>query len=72
VQERGEGATVAVQVQSPHSRWMRGDDSLEEHRDHLGQLADAGVDWFVLQPPSGSVEACVDGLARYAELVMRA
>ena len=69
VQERGEGAMVDVQVQSPQSQWLRGDLSVDEHLGHLGELAAAGVNWFVLQPPSGSVEACIEGLERYAETV---
>ena len=66
---RGEAATVDVQVQSPQSEWLRGESAVEEHLDHLDQLAGAGVDWFVIQPPSGSVEACIEGLERYAQTV---
>jgi probable F420-dependent oxidoreductase len=56
---------VTVQVQSPHSAVLRSDGSVEEHRDHLGELAAAGVDAFVVQLPVTSVRAAVEGLDRY-------
>ena len=43
----------------------------EEHRDHLGQLADAGVDSFVLRPPGGSVCDAVEALNQYAETFLK-
>jgi hypothetical protein len=44
---------------TPQAGFMQRPGSAEEHRDHLGQLADAGVDSFVVRPPAplaGSVE----------------
>ncbi|MGH3299888.1 MAG: hypothetical protein ACRDP7_49695, partial [Trebonia sp.] len=44
-----------------------GANSAEEHRDHLGQLAEAGVDHFVLRPPGDSLDHAVEALQQYAE-----
>ncbi|MGH3299689.1 MAG: hypothetical protein ACRDP7_48680, partial [Trebonia sp.] len=44
-----------------------GANSAEEHRDHLGQLAEAGVDHFVLRPPGDSLDQAVEALQQYAE-----
>jgi len=38
----------------------------QQHRDHLGQLAEAGVDSFVLRPPGDSVDHSVEALHQYA------
>jgi len=54
-----------VQVQTPHCDVLRGGPSPEEHRQHLGELAEAGVDSFVVQLPVDSVDAAVEGLERY-------
>ena len=40
--------------------------SVEGHRHHLGELAAAGVDSFVLQLPCASVEGALEGLEKYA------
>ena len=45
--------------------------SAEEHRDHLGQLADAGVDSFVLRPPGDDLDRTVEALHRYAETFLK-
>ena len=45
--------------------------SAEEHRDHLGQLAAAGVDSFVLRPPGDSVGHTVEALHQYAETFLK-
>jgi probable F420-dependent oxidoreductase len=71
VAEQGEQAFLDVQVQSPHSGWLQRGGSMEEHREHLGLLAGAGVTWFVVQPPGDSVDAAVDGVRRYGELLAR-
>jgi probable F420-dependent oxidoreductase len=68
---RGEQTHIDVQVQTPHSGWLQNGGSAEEHRDHLGRLADAGVTWFVVRLPAGSVEAAVEGAHRYGELLAR-
>lgn len=65
----GDGAAVDVQVHSPQSAWLQGEGSQQEHLDHLGALEQAGATWFVVQPPGSSVDAAVEGLERYAQLV---
>ena len=45
--------------------------SAEEHRDHLGHLAEAGVDSFVLRPPGDSLDHTVEALHQYAETFLR-
>src|SRR6202042_1006590 len=45
----GPGSPLTIQVQTPQAGFMQRPGSAEEHRDHLGQLADAGVDSFVLR-----------------------
>jgi probable F420-dependent oxidoreductase len=57
--------TALVQVQTPQCEVLRGGWSVEQHRQHLGELAEAGVDSFVVQLPVDSVEAAVEGLERY-------
>jgi hypothetical protein len=60
-------APLTVQVHTPQAGFMQRPGSAEEHRDHLGQLAEAGVDSFVLRPPGGSLDHAVEALQRYAE-----
>ncbi|CDR17913.1 LLM class F420-dependent oxidoreductase [Streptomyces iranensis] len=67
VEEQGEGTELFIQVQSPQCKYMRNPGSVEEHRDHLGQLEAAGIDSFVLQPSGESVEAVVAGMEQYAD-----
>lgn len=55
-----------VQVQGPQTDILRTAYDAEAHRDHLGELAAAGVDSIVLQLPCASVDEAVDGLERYA------
>jgi alkanesulfonate monooxygenase SsuD/methylene tetrahydromethanopterin reductase-like flavin-dependent oxidoreductase (luciferase family) len=60
---------LIIQVHTPQTVYMQqpGKVSVEEHRDHLGQLAEAGVGWFVLRPPGDTVDAAVEALQQYAE-----
>jgi probable F420-dependent oxidoreductase len=70
--EQGEGTRIQIQVQTPECRYLgRSTGSIEEHRDHLGRLADAGVESFVLQPPGDSVARTVEALHGYAETFVR-
>ena len=64
---QGKDVSIDVQVQTPATRYMHSPGSVEEHRDHLGRLEDAGVTSFVLQPPGGSVEETVEALQSYGE-----
>ncbi len=63
----GDGAALTIQVHTPQAGFIQRCGSAEEHRDHLGQLADAGVDAFVLRPPGDAVDRTVEALHRYAE-----
>jgi hypothetical protein len=55
-----------VQVQRPETDVLRTVYSVEAHRDHLGQLSQAGVDQCVIQLPGSSLAAALGGLERYA------
>lgn len=59
--------STTIQVHTPQVGFIQRPGSVEEHRDHLGQLAQAGVDSFVVRPPGDSVEHAVDALQSYAE-----
>ncbi|MFG1947089.1 LLM class F420-dependent oxidoreductase [Nonomuraea sp. NPDC048826] len=62
---------IDVQVRTPAHAFMIDGGSVEEHRDHLGRLAEAGVTSFVVQPPAASVAATVEALHGYAETFIR-
>lgn len=66
IEQRGPAAAVTIQVHTPAAGYLKMAGSVEQHRDHLGRLAEVGVDSFVLQPPGDSVPKLVDGLAEYA------
>jgi hypothetical protein len=64
-------ATVDVQVQSPHSDFPgKADMSLEEHRHHVGELAEAGVTWYVVRTAGRDVTEACDALAAYGRDVI--
>jgi probable F420-dependent oxidoreductase len=67
----GTAAPLTIQVHTPQAGFMQRPGSAEEHRDHLGQLADGGVDSFVLRPPGDSVDHAVDALHQYAETFLK-
>jgi probable F420-dependent oxidoreductase len=64
-------APLTIQVHTPQAGFMQRPGSAEEHRDHLGQLAGAGVDSFVLRPPGDSVDHAVEALRQYAETFLK-
>ncbi len=64
-------APLTIQVHTPQAGFMQRPGSDEEHRDHLGQLAEAGVDSFVLRPPGGSVCDAVEALHQYAQTFLK-
>jgi probable F420-dependent oxidoreductase len=66
------GAPLTVQVHTPQAGYPQRPGSAEEHRDHLGQLAEAGVDAFVLRPPGDSVGHAVASLREYADTFLKA
>jgi probable F420-dependent oxidoreductase len=61
---------IAVQVESSDSvTWYR-DATLDRHRHRLGEFADAGATWFVVDPPGDDIERGIDALHRYgAEII---
>lgn len=63
-------APLTIQVHTPQAGFMQRPGSAEEHRDHLGQLAEAGVDRFVLRPPGDSLDHAVEALRQYAEVFL--
>jgi hypothetical protein len=62
-------APLTIKAHTPQAAFMQRPElnSAQEHRDHLGQLAEAGVDSFVLRPPGDSLDHAVEALQRYAE-----
>jgi probable F420-dependent oxidoreductase len=62
---------LTIQVHTPQAGFMQRPGSAEEHRDHLGQLAEAGVDSFVLRPPGGSICDAVEALHQYAATFLK-
>ena len=64
-------APLTIQVHTPQAGFMQRPGSAEEHRDHLGQLAAAGVDSFVLRPPGDSTGHAVEALHEYAETFLK-
>ena len=66
-----DNAPLAIQVHTPQAGFIQRCGSAEEHRDHLGQLADAGVDSFVLRPPGDDLDRTVEALHRYAETFLK-
>jgi probable F420-dependent oxidoreductase len=58
---------LTIQVHTPQAGFIQRPGSAEEHRDHLGQLAEAGADSFIVRPPGDSVNHAVDALQQYAE-----
>jgi hypothetical protein len=59
---------LTIQVHTPQANFPQQPGSAEEHRDHLGQLTEAGVDAFVLRPPGDSIGHTVAALHQYAEI----
>lgn len=68
-QEFGNTAPLFINVATTHLEFPGSDGSIEEHRDHLGQLEEAGVDQFLVRPSSLGIEAAVDSLHSYAAAV---
>jgi probable F420-dependent oxidoreductase len=64
-------AALTIQVHSPQAGFIQRCGSAEEHRDHLGQLAEAGVDSFVVRPPGDSLDRTIEALHRYAEAFLK-
>ena len=63
---RAAAEPFTIQVHDPRSDALRHNYDPGLMREHLRVLAEAGVDSWVLRPPSESVEAAVTGLERFA------
>ncbi|HVV10515.1 MAG TPA: hypothetical protein VHD82_14750 [Amycolatopsis sp.] len=63
-------AALDVQVQSRHSDVLIDGGSLDEHRNHLGEIAGAGASWFVVRVPGSSLSEATEALARYGREVL--
>jgi hypothetical protein len=70
-QRGGAGTPLTIQVHTPQASFIQRCGSAEEHRDHLGQLADAGVDSFVVRPPGDSLDRTIESLQRYATAFLK-
>lgn len=67
---RADADEIEVQVQSAAVTSMRS--SLEQQRDAIGQVADAGATWVVVNPPRRNADAAIEALNRFgAEMIGR-
>ena len=62
--------TVEIQLEGGETNVLLGTQSLEEHRDFLGQLESLGVGWFVLNTPAASENQAIDALERYGQEII--
>ena len=58
---------VDVQVQSVHGSFPVTGGSVEQHRHHIGELAEAGATQFVVQMPGANTAAAIDAVTGYAD-----
>jgi probable F420-dependent oxidoreductase len=72
VAEDRDPASVEVQVETPHAGAWASEDSLERHRDHLGELSAVGVTSFVVKAPGDDPQRAIDELHRYGSDVIAA
>jgi probable F420-dependent oxidoreductase len=69
-QGRADADDIEVQVQSAGVTSMRS--SLEQQRDAIGQVADAGATWVVVNPPRRDADRAIAALERFgAEMIGR-
>jgi probable F420-dependent oxidoreductase len=65
--EAGNTRPLLFNVATPQLEFPATGGSIEEHRDHVGLLFEAGVDQFLVRPSHGGAEAAVESLHTYAE-----
>jgi probable F420-dependent oxidoreductase len=65
-QVKGSSAALTIQAHTPQAGFIAQPGSAEEHRDHLGRLAEAGVDSFIVRAPGDRLGHTVDALRQYA------
>ncbi|HXL61112.1 MAG TPA: LLM class F420-dependent oxidoreductase [Mycobacterium sp.] len=72
VDEDRDPAAVEVQVETPQAGAWASAESLERHRDHLGELSAVGVTSFVVKVPGDDPHRAIDALNRYGNDVIAA
>jgi alkanesulfonate monooxygenase SsuD/methylene tetrahydromethanopterin reductase-like flavin-dependent oxidoreductase (luciferase family) len=72
VDEDRDPAAVKVQVETPQAGAWASEESLERHRDHLGELSAVGVTSFVVKVPGDDPQRATDELNRYGNDVIAA
>jgi probable F420-dependent oxidoreductase len=72
VDEDRDPAAVEVQVETPQAGAWASEESLERHRDHLGELSAVGVTSFVVKVPGDDPQRAIDELNRYGNDVIAA
>ncbi|WP_286958351.1 MULTISPECIES: TIGR03619 family F420-dependent LLM class oxidoreductase [Arsenicicoccus] len=65
----GNPGPLTFNAATPHLEFPTSGGSIEEHRDHVGQLEEAGVDQFLVRPSHAGAAAAVDSLRGYADLM---
>ncbi|MBV9842269.1 MAG: TIGR03619 family F420-dependent LLM class oxidoreductase [Sphingomonadaceae bacterium] len=63
---------LSFQVETDQNTFLESGRSVEEHRDHLGRLAEAGIDRFIVKVPANSAEHAADALMHYGETFIAA
>jgi hypothetical protein len=63
---------ITVQVESSEGRTWADEPVLHRHRERIGELAEAGATWFVVDPPADDAEKGLDALRRYGTEVIEA
>jgi probable F420-dependent oxidoreductase len=64
-------ASIAVQVLTPLSGVDESGASVEQVRDHIGELAQAGVTHFMVRTPGASTSAAIDAVRWFGEEFIR-
>ncbi len=62
--------SLDIQLESAETNVLIHGHSLERHAEFLAQLADIGVNWFVVNTPAASTGEALEALARYGEEVI--
>ncbi|HTF50853.1 MAG TPA: LLM class F420-dependent oxidoreductase [Pseudonocardia sp.] len=63
-------AEITVQVESSDGRTWADEPVLDRHHERVGELAEAGASWFVVDPPADDAEKGLDALRRYGAEVI--
>jgi hypothetical protein len=63
---------ITVQVESREGRIWADEPVLHRHHERVGELAEAGATWFVVDPPADDAEKGLDAVRRYGAEVIAA